>query len=198
MYSQFVFLLLAISIIKEAEMFKTNDFCFITEKHCIGKFGLNKVYKTECKKTKCKGVLSFQCGTDHCSKNESTCVKLLRFNQMFKVYLKTSISYYNALKEYNDFHKIIRNCTQTPYEWNSNDVCLNGKNCFFTHLNSMSLSGKMKVNIPINCVCQNKYSYRCSKEFCTISKRACDELNSLLVKGKKLSLKHCGNGNRKI
>lgn len=192
--------------------FKPNDFCFVSEKTCTGKYDSKNRYKIECKKSKCETPLSFQCDDNYCAVSEAACDKLMEINYLFKIYLKSSVSNFKFQKGYRHFFHNVRNCSQKQYEWNPNDVCINGKNCYHAHSSSMRLLGKVKLFIPINCPCPKDFTYRCGTTYCVTHQRACDELtlnldelnlnltniSSIITNNSDMNLKDCGNSNQRV
>ena len=112
----------------------------------------------KCEKSFCQGNLSFNCSIDHCSINAKKCF------EFFKSKLQTT------------------NQTKT-IEWNTTDICLNGKGCLIQKVIRMRSHTYHQILKTIDCPCTNNYNVSCSGEkYCALSKKHCDDFNLNLKK----------------
>ena len=78
---------------------------------------------------------------------------------------------------YETFLSQIKDCPKAPpkYKWNSNDVCLNAKDCFQTI--RLLWSSIIKKG---ECKCKGKYDYKCDSDYCASNKQACNHLKQMV------------------
>ena len=97
----------------------------------------------------------------------------------------------NHLREKNQvkmFNKQIKDCKNKVYEFDSNDFCVNGRNCKTIQLGY----GYNQKTKKVDCKCPSKQSFKCGK-YCTTDSNACDYFNK---KHKNLAnIDDCGNQN---
>jgi hypothetical protein len=82
-------------------------------------------------------------------------------------------------KNYESFMNKIKKCpehTKPKYKWNKNDVCLNTKNCLKTSIHRLWFT-KIKL---VECECIGRYGFECSRDYCGLDKRACDDKKKLV------------------
>ncbi len=117
-------------------------------------------------KIKCDGQHSFYCNNNLCSKDKISCQRLMALLEKNKIYQKIDDESFKM--------KYIKECSKlAEYKWNSNNVCLNNKNCVSTAMRLWSLD-RIKQG---ECKCKGNYHFRCSSDYCASDKRACLDLN---------------------
>jgi hypothetical protein len=142
------------SLICLMQCFEINDFCSKKENKCDEK---NYEYN-------CEGIL--------CSKNQFSCQSLLLFSKL-RVYRY----------EYEILMSMIKDCQiRKSVKFNSNDICLNTKDCNkpFTH--------RLFSNLKSVCKCNQKYSYKCKMVYCAKNEQTCDDFKS---KQSKITVEKC-------
>jgi hypothetical protein len=115
-------------------------------------------------------------------------IKLIQ-NQSFRTRIVLTLTT-KHLMEKNDFellNKQIKDCAYRIYKFNSNDFCLNGKDCKMIHRYRHK-----KIIKQIDCKCPNKQSFKCEK-YCTIDSLACDFYKSKENKQYFQNITLCGN-----
>jgi hypothetical protein len=155
---------------------KSTDFCILKQKKCKGYYDGLGNYHVNCDLIKCHGKLSYNCELNICSKNEHDCNEYNKLQTYKKILFETQsftniMSEKKYLKERNKielFNENIHECANKTYEYESNDFCLNGRNCkiIFEY-------GYRKFVKKIDCKCPNKQSFKCGK-YCTLDSNACD------------------------
>jgi hypothetical protein len=173
---------------------KSTDFCIPKQqKECKGYYDRHQKYQIKCNTIKCHGTFNYDCGSDICSNNMNECkkynkIKLIQ-NQSFRTRIVLTLTT-KHLMEKNDFellNKQIKDCEYRIYKFNSNDFCLNGKDCriidYYRH---------KKIIKQIDCQCPNKQSFKCEK-YCTIDSLACDFYKSKENKQYFQNITLCGN-----
>jgi hypothetical protein len=150
--------------IKLIECIRMTDFCFqdIIE---------NKIIK--CQETK---NFSYECGQGICSIDRYSCQSMKLFSKV-KDTQKNEKNYRYFENYYDTFLNQIKDCPAPPkYKWNSNDVCLNARDCF--HTIRLLWSSIIKKG---ECKCKgNKYNYKCNSDYCASNKQACDHLKQII------------------
>jgi hypothetical protein len=128
----------------------------------------------------CQGIrYNLTCG-DLCAKDKVSCDSIELFRSVRNLQ-KYDRDYLYFKKNYESFMNQIKDCPERPkYKWNSNDVCLNAKNCF-----KMSMWSIHKK--PDECKCGGKYNIRCNGDYCAVDKRVCGEV----TKKRKINVKKC-------
>jgi hypothetical protein len=157
--------------IKLFQSIKVTDFCYqiSIEKEVI-----------KCKENK---KYSYQCFEGLCSINRYSCQSIKLFSTV-KDIQRIEMSYHFFKNQYESFLNKIKDCTKpSKYKWNSNDVCLNTKDCLQTTFWRI-WSTLLK---PGECRCKEKYNYKCNSDYCASDKRAC----SYLKKNLKAKIKNC-------
>ena len=142
---------------------------------------------------------AFQCGRSVCSSNRTECSEYLRAekklkdNQMRAIIDITAMSRlrnYNEIKlqtNFKIFQSKIKNCSQTAYKWKPSDVCVRQRECFLKNSKFVRMEIHYEV-FKINCPCSKSKPYACGspKNYCSISRDACDSF-SLMKKNKNSS-----------
>lgn len=177
-----------------ANAFKSSDICIITEEVCKGHYDKYENYETKCEREKCSGKIDFQCGIDHCSSSPETCEKLRNLQLVFKSLVKSRINE-NKLHSIKVFLKSIRKCPSEAYEWDINDICLNGKNCYSKQVLPLRYE-KVRLIKKIDCLCEKKHSYKCEKDYCAANKKACDTFAASYLNNSTFRINACGNDRR--
>lgn len=150
--------------IKLIECIKMTDFCF----HDIFQ---NKIIK--CKETK---NYNYECGQGICSIDRYSCQSLKLFSKV-KDTQKSEKNYRFFENYYEKFLSQIKDCPKTPlkYKLNSNDLCLNARDCF--QAIRLLWSSIIKKG---ECKCKGKYDYKCDSDYCASDKQACDHLKQIV------------------
>ena len=156
-------ILLIFLILNWIESFEVKKFCY-------------KI-KTNGKEFECNGDFSHDCGNNMCAKDENSC-KLIAL-------------YYFFPSRLNEYMRRIKHCLKPTYNWKPNDVCSNSKSCFYSSVRIWP-SGS-SIQPECNCGGNNKYKYKCIKNYCGLDKRACEGLKTTksikLIKKCKLFLR---------
>jgi hypothetical protein len=172
---------------------KTTDFCILNQQECKGFYDRKENYHTKCDLIKCHGnEFRHQCEFSICSRNkcdeykQSTTFKNILFlRQPITPILVSSIS--NEKNKIKLFKENIKYCKNKLYKFDSNDFCLNGRNCKTVHL----AYGYNRKTKKVDCKCPSKQSFKCDK-YCTTDSNACDYFK----KNKNLeNINDCGNQN---
>jgi hypothetical protein len=149
--------------IKLIECIKVTDFCF----HDIFQ---NKIIK--CKETK---NYKYECGQGICSIDRYSCQSMKLFSTI-KDTQKIEKNYRFLENYYETFLSQIKDCPTPPkYKWNSNDVCLNAKDCLKTTLWRI-----WSTLLTSQCKCKGKYDYKCNSDYCASNKQACNHLKQIV------------------
>jgi len=114
----------------------------------------------------CHGKYKYNCGQFVCTKNEYSCQMLSLFSGLKGKHREKYESFINEVKE----------CSEPPkYKLKSNDddVCFNSNKCVTTLLRIWPYN-RVKLT---ECKCTSKYDYKCNRDFCALSKLACEGLN---------------------
>lgn len=184
----------------------TFDFCIAIQEECKGYYDEKQIYQIKCELVKCNSKFNFKCESNVCSKNSASCniykKTLSKFTKIVKLIQHTNPLFAQEyLRDKNNtkvFNKVINDCQKKIYEFESNDFCLNGRNCFEIRkyligfgFNYRSLT-KTK---EIDCECPTKQSFKCGK-YCATDSNACDYFKSIKNNRKQFaSIKDCGNHN---
>jgi hypothetical protein len=157
-----VFTLIVIFSINWIECtFKVTDFC--------------KKLEIYGKEQECKGKYSLSCADILCAKDRYSC-QGIRLLHGIKSIQKTEKDYQFFKNNFEAFIKLIKKCPkQLKYKLNSNDVCLNTKDCFKSSLWRI-WSTLLKTD---ECKCRGKYNFRCNSDYCALDKQACDTLKQV-------------------
>lgn len=128
---------------------------------------------------KCKGEkYKYQCGKSLCALNEEKCND---YNDMLQThFFHTSYGFFKTLTNINECEprsskKILK----------KNDYCMRNKNCFKKQT-IWSLGFKV-MKQRVDCKCEGKYSFKCGKEYCSLSSQYCDLLNLKIKYQKKFN-----------
>ena len=163
-------ILLTIYSIKLMECFKATDFC--QRKEIKGK------------KSECHGNFQLSCDNNFCAKDQSNCKNFILFRTLKNLY-KYEKDFIIFENKYKTFLGHIADCPQPKvYKWNSNDFCLNSKDCVTTFMKLWSFN-QIKES---ECKCKGKHSFRCNTDYCALNKQTCDGLKN--QKSKK-EIKKC-------
>ena len=138
--------------------------CLKREDYCYQK----KIYN---KPNICQETHNYTCWDGFCSVDRGTCENLQVFTLINNYERKNYFKYRN---KYKIFMRLIKFCPEPPkYKWNSNDFCLNSKDCLNPPTHRLFSSLISKLN---ECKCVGKYIYRCNADYCGVNKLACDGL----------------------
>jgi hypothetical protein len=171
-----------------------NDFCIRKQKECKGFYDEKQNYKIKCNLIECYGTQSNQCSNRICSKNVTKCDKYNQLESIMKMYLEIEKIYPNLAAKYkeqkNKFYLLnnkIKDCKIKAYKFDSNDYCVNGKNCWTSFG-----YGLLKTIKQTDCKCLIKLSFKCG-DFCTKNSDSCDYKSN--NKNKLSKINNCGNQN---
>ncbi len=177
---------------------KSSNYCFIKQQACKGFYDEKQVYHIQCEKIKCHGQFSHDCGLNVCSRNNTDCMKYDKFKVSMKISIgrhpinsKTTNKQFEQKKLFDSFNKNINDCQNKIYKFNSNDFCINGKDCKTIHKYGLL---KIKYSKKTECKCPSKQSFKCDK-YCTIDSNACDYFKSNENKNHFENINDCGNHN---
>jgi hypothetical protein len=149
---------------------KSTDFCVLKQQEYKGFYDEKLNYQIKNESINCHGSFSYNCGANICSINEIQCTKYNKYKNVtlgkYKSYKKL-----NKEKKFNSFNKHIRDCTHKTYKFESNDFCLNGKNCKEVQHN------RYRIYYEIDCKCPAEKSFKCGK-YCTTGSDACNYYNN--------------------
>jgi hypothetical protein len=134
----------------------------------LKKYKKNNNKELECPSNKCEHEYSYSCGPNYCASDETMCILLTR-NKI------------SSLKSYINS------------ELNENKICKNGKNCHRKSKIPMRSGTSLKILKPIDCPCNQKFSFQCGLDYCAIDKHECDRFKAKIVLNDHL--KKCGNEN---
>ena len=140
---------------------KLNDFCRATDLVCTGHYNKFYKYTQSCRKIRCSGEYSYECGTEFCAKEKSNCDDILQFNLIMN-----TIDLNHKFK--NSFLNQIQKCSidlLKPTFEKKNEICSNIGYCY---TNDYSAAKK------IACPCIGKLNYVCGGKFCTKNSLVCD------------------------
>lgn len=165
---------------------QSNDLCILPDKY------LNH-YESQnapiCQSKKCEGKYSFQCNSNHCLKSKQAC------NEFLASKLLKNLHVIGEREE--SMPIMLKENVQKPEsdEWDSDDICMNGNDCFSKKIIPMRSRTAIKILKRVDCPCIGYYSYQCGKEFCAADLNACDGFSkrSKRIRPESLSLKGCGN-----
>lgn len=196
---QIMFVLLVLITIKltfAKLSLKANDLCQIEDTKCND----DNSSSSKCK-PKCPGKYAYPCDHDYCATDPQTCdsfhyltllsksYKGLRMHEAFRK--KRSPLYEINLQKYNLFVKNIEVCQQRGENHESEEgICLNGVQCGIRQ-EIRTRHGNFTIRTAITCPCPTKYSYCCSKSYCTTNKQVCNYASGNLTLNK--TTKKCSN-----
>ena len=153
--------------------------CRRENQNCTGLYDIYNTFKTQCKKYECFGKFNFKCGEENCAIDEKSCFYFEALNSNLLRIIKGPKAYEETLKMNEKALEMIKTCPSPSYKWNPKNVCIRNNNCILKHkfpfLNKM-----FSTNRKIKCICDNKHSYQCMANYCTVNKLACDALVSKL------------------
>jgi hypothetical protein len=175
---------------------KTTDFCILNQQECKGFYDRKENYYTKCDLIKCHdNEYRHQCELNICSRNKCdeykhkqsiTFKNLLFLRQPITPILVSSVS--KEKYKIKLFKENIKYCKNKIYKFDSNDFCVNGRNCKTIQLGY----GYNQKTKKVDCKCPSKQSFKCGK-YCTTDSNACDYFNK---KHKNLAnIDDCGNQN---
>lgn len=178
-----------------AATLKSNHICSLSENTCRGSFNLANKYIVKCDKSECNKKYEFKCSSEYCTVNSEHCTNFHNLKVLLKTIMKSSRTYEKYIAKYMSFIKGIQNCSESADELQSNDICMNGMNCFVKKPLKLRYSGLHLYN-RIECPCSELNSYQCGM-YCTVHKNVCLELNTNATKLASMSslIKKCGNDN---
>jgi len=187
-----ILILLALNL---ATSLRINDFCVRKQEECKGFYDEKQNYKTECNLIECYGTHSKQCKNSNiCSTNVTECDIYNQLETLFKMYLeieyinpKLAAKYKEQKKKFILFNKKIKECEIKAYHFDTNDYCVNGKNC-----KTAFGYGFLKTIKQTDCKCPKKLSFKCG-DFCTKNSDSCDYKSK--NKNKLSKINNCGNQN---
>jgi hypothetical protein len=173
---------------------KSTDFCIPKQqKECKGYYDRHKKYQIKCNTIKCHGKFSYDCGSDICSNNMNECKKY-NYRKMYsnnafrmRIVLTSPTKQLSVKNSFKLFTKQLKECEYRIYKFDSNDFCLNGKDCKMIHRYRHK-----KIIKQIDCQCPNEQSFKCEK-YCTIDSLACDFYKSKENKQYFQNITLCGN-----
>jgi len=169
---------------------KPFNFCKKANQKCVGSYNQNNVYEEKCELDKCSSSDQFKydCGFDSvCARNKLSCRQL---NET-RMFIKNIDLLYTRIHEMNKFRKYISNFNACPLGkvlLKSNDICLNGQNCFYVE---PSHDKKRLIKKPIICPCRAQRSYHCGDFYCATNSITCDLM--ITAKNKDYSFQRCFN-----
>lgn len=139
------------------------------DQFCIlKKYKKNNNKELECPSNKCEHEYSYSCGPNYCASDETICIMFTRNK------ISTLKNYINS-------------------ELNENKICKNGKNCLRKSKITMRSGTSLKILKPIDCPCNQKFSFQCGLDYCAIDKHECDRFKAKIVSND--NLKKCGKDN---
>jgi hypothetical protein len=182
---------------------RSNDFCIPKQEECKGFYDNHQQYQTQCNTLKCNGDLNNQCGLKLCSKTTTDCynyrtmidsyLKIRRFS--FRVFY-TNKEVENKRDSIKSFNRLINNCANKIYQFNSGDFCINNsKNCFEKKKIRKRFGYNYKFT-QVDCKCPIEISFKCDK-YCTTNSIACDyfKMNENKKKNTTNIISNCKNNN---
>ena len=163
------------------------DFCSSKQQECKGIYDKNHTYQIKCEPIKCHKPFSYKCGLNICARNKTKCISLTKHHFMNEEENKIKL-----------FKKNVLECQNQNYNFETNDLCVNGKNCFEINNNLKGFGfnyRKLKTTEKIDCKCPRRQNFKCGK-YCSTNSIACDYHKS--AKNEKLisQIKGCGNNDR--
>lgn len=189
---------------------KPTDLCLLKQLECSGYYNSFDKYKVKCELISCRGNYSVKCGTQKCASTQQDCDSYSFFSETTNMYkYKSDINKYALLstqasaktkqlverKKLKYFNQNIPECPHENYQFNVDDVCSNGLNCYEKY-KTFKASGMQFGMKKVTCMCPNAYNYHCGNKFCTLNKSVCDYLDKNKLNMTKLAkIKECGNKN---
>jgi hypothetical protein len=179
---------------------KSTDFCIQKQNECKGFYDKHENYFIKCNPIKCHGKLSFDCGSNVCSKDKTECYEYSQLNLYMKMLMErqtvntlVAVKYLTDGKQFKIFNKEIKDCAiKKIYNFQANDFCVNGKNCIEMR-KVMKGFGYNYVTKQIDCKCPIKLNFKCGK-YCTSDSNACDYYKSMKNENHSLAnVNDCGN-----
>ena len=145
----------------------------------------------------CFNKYPYRCGPIHCTTNKNSCLMLYMWFQSIGRYTNKK-EHQQRLDNYLKFFNTIKPCPR--YKFETNDLCLNGLNCFYIHKIPYRLANsKFNLIERKECSCIGIYNYKCNKNYCSNNKLACDVVNNTNNDSKINSeIKNCDNDHRKV
>lgn len=165
-------------VLKRSNALKPADFCKLPNKRCIGFIDKYLKYSKSCELIKCQGIYSYPC-TDHlCTLDRKYCDVFMNLRFL-------SLAYDRLKEKYYKLNTNFKQCSFAAYKFDSNDVCVSGKNCLIRD----NRSGQYIKTF--DCQCVSRLSYKCGSNYCSLHNHACHAFNSLNITS--IQLKLCGN-----
>lgn len=84
--------------------------------------------------------------------------------------------------------KKLKNFQKFPKASLKSKVCVNSKNCMLTRGN---ITETLLANKHTKCTCPKEYSFECGLNYCSVSKRDCDQISLIMNKFKFHYFRQC-------
>jgi hypothetical protein len=157
--------------IKLFQSIKVTDFCY--------QISIDK----EVIKCKENNEYNYQCFEGLCTVDRYSCQSFKLFSTV-KDIQRTEKSRDFFKNQYQLFLGKIKDCPEPPkYEWTTNDVCFNTKDCLQTKFWRI-WSTFLKLG---ECKCTGGYNHKCNSDYCASDKRGCDHLKQT----ERFKIKNC-------
>ena len=184
-------------LISEIFSLKTSDICTNKQQQCKGFYDFGYNYNQRCERINCQGKYGYECREDYCTVDKQTCTEFIKTSHLIKS-IKSSKLFDIKMKQLQTFINGFKVCPMIEFNLESNDVCINGQNCFYvekySNRNLKNIFSKQAI-----CPCSGSHSYQCGDGFCTVHSNACEVLEQ---DHNLREFKSCGNHkkllNRKI
>lgn len=188
-----IILSLVLNLAVVSQGLNTFEYCKLTKTECTGRYDYKYNYEENCKKINCHGKFEYQCTKDICSTSKSSCELFSNVNLLIKS-LTNSRMFYKQMSIFQKFQESLSECMHSHQELNPNDVCSNGKSCYYKRTYTLR-NEKKTFAAKIVCPCVGEHSFHCGNDLCTTNNIACD----LYFKSNHTSImKKCGNDNQII
>lgn len=178
----FLFYLLSFKLISSL---RKSEFCNLVEKECVGRLDANRTYQVVCHYQKCPNSF-ISCGSeDMCVSNKKECEEYLMMNIYLDPTLYTEdmppslkLILKVMKKNFDRFRKEIAHCPKREYTWKASDMCFAGSGCYRKEFIANSefswfwmISYKNYELKRVDCPCNEKNTYICGKDYCSINKQ---------------------------
>lgn len=133
------------------------------------------------KNSTCLDTHLYQCDTDICAKNIKHCqsynsLAYLASCSVCRI-IKSNLHVQEVRKAVR-FLNNIKPCSLNRASFSPNDVCLNKIECYDSkYLLTRLMDSSSFLKKRTDCKCSGKFSYSCTRQFCTTDQTVCDKFN---------------------
>ena len=171
---------------------KPFDFCKRTNEKCVGTYDRQNRYAEKCQLDKCPKQFKYYCSVlNVCGNSKLSCTQLNETKNFIEA-IRIPYTHSHEMNKLKKYMSNFQECPLTQSYLNSVDICMNGRNCFYTK-SSKNKSAIMSENKPVVCPCPSQNSFHCGDFYCATHSVACHLFISSKIEQK--SFRKCLNDN---